>query len=192
MSELNIQIIKTVIILLFLSFVKALASRSMNKISIKIFEGQERKKMVGGILNFLIVLIGFIILSVIWGVDRKDFFVFLTSTLTVIGVAFFAQWSIISNITAGIVVFFTHPIRLGDYIRISEKDFYMEGRLDSISWFFMHLINDKGEVITIPNNIIMQKSIQIMDEEELIKAKKLVLEKEDKNRNRTVEDFPKL
>ncbi|MBN9292851.1 MAG: mechanosensitive ion channel [Flavobacteriia bacterium] len=162
MSELNIQIIKTIVVILFLSFIKAVISRSMRKISIKIFEGNERKKSMDRVLNFLIVLIGFIVLSVIWGVDRKDFFVFLTSTLTVIGVAFFAQWSIISNVTAGIVVFFNHPIRIGDKIRIGEKDFYTEGTLDKISWFFMHITNEEGEEITIPNNILLQKSVQIL------------------------------
>jgi small-conductance mechanosensitive channel len=80
----------------------------------------------------------------------------------VLGIAFFAQWSFLSNITAGIIIFFNHPIRLGDQIRIVEKDFFIEGKVTNISFFFMHLENEEKEQITIPNSIALQKTIVVL------------------------------
>jgi len=75
--------------------------------------------------------------------------------------------SIFSNITAGLVIFFTHPAKLGDIIQISEKDYFLEGKLTSISFFFMHLESTDGQQITIPNNITLQKIITIVENEDM-------------------------
>ena len=42
------------------------------------------------------------------------------------GVAMFAQWSILSNITSGIILFFSFPFKIGDLILIHDKDFPIE------------------------------------------------------------------
>lgn len=51
-------------------------------------------------------------LIVIWGVETKDILFTVSSIATVIGVAFFAQWSILSNITSGMILFFSFPFRI--------------------------------------------------------------------------------
>jgi small-conductance mechanosensitive channel len=85
--------------------------------------------------------------------------------VTVLGIAFFAQWSILSNITAGLVIFFNHPLRLGDQIRITEKDYLVEGKLVSISFFFLHIVTKNGEEVTIPNSMALQKTIAVITQE---------------------------
>ncbi|MCB9034507.1 MAG: hypothetical protein H6553_11770 [Chitinophagales bacterium] len=34
---------------------------------------------------------------------------------------FFAQWSVLSNITSGIIMYFNHPLGIGDNILIEDK-----------------------------------------------------------------------
>jgi len=51
---------------------------------------------------------------------------------------------------------------MGDHVKIVDKDFFVEGKIDSISFFFMHLISDDGEKITVPNNIALQKTISVI------------------------------
>jgi len=164
MSAFNIQFIETVLVVLLAYIVRFLIFKIVKQIPVKILEGAERKRSIRRVINFLLFLLMFILIAFIWGVERKDIFVFITSTLTVIGIAFFAQWSIISNITAGIIVFFSHPIRLGDKVKIYDKDFNIEGKLEKVSWFFIHIITEEGDEVTIPNNILLQKSIIIKSE----------------------------
>ena len=91
---------------------------------------------------------------------------FVTSILTVIGVAFFAQWSILSNITAGIIVFFSSPFRIGDTIKILDKDYPIEAKIIDIKSFYTLLKTEEGEQISLPNNLLLQKGIVIVSEEE--------------------------
>ena len=91
---------------------------------------------------------------------------FVTSILTVIGVAFFAQWSILSNITAGIIVFFSSPFRIGDTIKILDKDYPIEAKIVDIKSFYTLLKTAEGEQISLPNNLLLQKGIVIVSEEE--------------------------
>ncbi len=113
-------------------------------------------KMVNGI--FFIVLTG--ITLFIWGVDQDQLVYFTTSLLTVVGIAFFAQWSIISNITSTLIIYFNHPVRVGDAITVLDKDYQIEGRITDISIFFLTLKTDEGEEITMPSNVFMQKLIK--------------------------------
>ena len=64
-------------------------------------------------------------LAIIGGIIVAIFYnQFLGSVLTVVGVAFFAQWSLLSNITSSIIIFFNHPVKLNDSIVILEgKDY---------------------------------------------------------------------
>ena len=80
--------------------------------------------------------------------------------------AFFAQWSILSNITAGIIVFFSSPFRIGDTIKILDKDYPIEAKIIDIKSFYTLLKTEEGEQISLPNNLLLQKGIVIVSEEE--------------------------
>lgn len=61
---------------------------------------------VSWVLRSALVLILALVVSLISDLGFNDFGVFLSSVFAVIGVALFAQWSILSNVTASIIVFF--------------------------------------------------------------------------------------
>jgi len=69
----------------------------------------------------------------------------------------FAQWSILSNITSGIILFFFFPFRIGDIIQVHDKDFPIKAEIEDIKAFHIYLKTDKGERITYPNNLLLQK-----------------------------------
>jgi small-conductance mechanosensitive channel len=97
----------------------------------------------------------------IWGVNQSDLAVFVGSVLTVVGVAFFAQWSLLSNITSSIIIFFNHPVKLNDSIIILEgKDYGIEGKIIDIGLFFVKLETKESGEITLPNNVFILKSIK--------------------------------
>ncbi|PTM05570.1 MAG: hypothetical protein DA405_03440 [Bacteroidetes bacterium] len=70
------------------------------------------------------------------------------------GVAFFAQWSILSNITSSEIIFFSHPVRIDDVV------ITMAGKVMDIVLFFVTLKTAEGQEITLPNNIFMQKMVK--------------------------------
>ena len=99
---------------------------------------------------------------VIWGVQAENVFTTLSAVVTVVGVAFFAQWSVLSNITAGIILLFSFPFKIGDIIRIHDKDFPIEAEIEDIRSFHTLLKTKDGELISIPNNLLLQKGITIL------------------------------
>lgn len=140
-----------------------LTKRAIKNLSIRLSVAIERRRMIVKVTNIIFFLFTLIFIITIWGVDKNKLFLFFTSIITVLGIAFFAQWSILSNITAGIIIFFSHPIKLGDHIKIIEKDFFVEGKLSSISFFYMHLQDEDGQIITIPNSVVFQKMIVVKE-----------------------------
>ena len=98
----------------------------------------------------------------VWGVERKQAFLVISSIFTVIGVAMFAQWSILSNITAGIIIFFSFPFRIGDKIKILDKDVPIEAEIIDIRLLYTLLKTDSGERISYPNNQFLQKGTAII------------------------------
>jgi small-conductance mechanosensitive channel len=123
---------------------------------------ERRTNLVIKYINILINILALITLILIWGVQAKDIFITLSSVATVIGVAMFAQWSILSNITSGIILFFSFPFKIGDVIVIHDKDFLEEGEIQDIGAFHVTLLSKEGEVIIYPNNLFFQKGISIM------------------------------
>lgn len=119
------------------------------------------KRVVSIILNIIFILT----LAIIWSVDLDNILVGLSSIFAVIGVAFFAQWSILSNITAGIVMFFTAPFRIGDQIQLVDKDIPVTAVIENIQTFYTHIRTEENELIVIPNNLFLQKAV-------LVKGKK--------------------
>jgi small-conductance mechanosensitive channel len=128
---------------------------------IKKFIHKSRGQIIKKAINLIALIVGVLTISTIWGVNQADLVVFLGSVLTVIGVALFAQWSLLSNITSGIIIFFNHAVKIGDTIQIMEaKDYEVEGKVIDIGLFFVELKTKEGKEISLPNNIFIQKMIK--------------------------------
>lgn len=74
--------------------------------------------------------------------------------------------------TSGIILFFYFPFKIGDRIRILDKDFPEEAIIIDIQTFTINLKKDNGEFLTYPNNLLLQKGVvliqkQVATEEDL-------------------------
>jgi small-conductance mechanosensitive channel len=74
----------------------------------------------------------------------------------------FAQWSILSNITAGIIMFFSAPYSVGDRIHLIDKDLPIKATIENIQTFYTHIRTDENELIVIPNNLFLQKIVSVI------------------------------
>lgn len=116
--------------------------------------------------SILIFLVATFILAFIWSVSLSALLIFASSIFAVIGVALFAQWSILSNVTSSIIIFFTFPSRVGDKITIMDADESVSGEIVEISLFQIQIKDKDGNIIFYPNNLFMQKPIKKFKKEQ--------------------------
>lgn len=163
MLAYKMEILYSIVLLSVMVIIIFLTKRAIGKFGFIRAIEINRRKVILNLSYLLIYIISISILAIIWGVDHKQFAVFISSVLAVLGVGFFAQWSILSSLTASVILFFSHPVRIGDRIRILDKDFDWTGELIDITGFYLFLKTDDGKNVTIPNSLVMQKGIEILD-----------------------------
>lgn len=121
---------------------------------------QRRALQIYRYFRALLYLVWLIFLLLIWGVDYQALLVVVSSVLAVVGVALVAQWSILSNLTASIIVFFTLPAKNGDSIEIIDGNNSVKGTIQEINFFNMQLEDEDGNLVSYPNNLILQKPVK--------------------------------
>jgi small-conductance mechanosensitive channel len=156
------KIIESLIVFVTAFFIRFIITKSLRKIQIKFGFQNARILVTNKIISILIYITVIVVISFIWGVDEKQLLIYISSFLTILGIAFFAQWSILSNITAGIILFLNYPVKIGDSITILEKDSpnNITGEIRDIGAFFITLKTPENELITLPNSIILQNNIK--------------------------------
>ncbi|MBK8623270.1 MAG: mechanosensitive ion channel [Saprospiraceae bacterium] len=158
MTEL--QWIETGITLMTYILARFIIHRSIDTMVANQQATKTRSKVVKKAINFTLLLVVTAILTSIFGVDQSELVVFISSVFTILGIALFAQWSILSNITAGVIIFFNHTVSLDDTISIIDKDYEVEGRISDIGLMFVVLKTKENEQISIPNNVFIQKMVK--------------------------------
>jgi len=113
--------------------------------------------------QILLFVVFMIILCLVLGFGYGQVSLFLSSAFAVIGVALFAQWSILSNVTASMVIFFGFPYRVGDQIKVTDADFDLSGSVEEIGMFHVLIRSAEGNLITYPNSMILQKPVIKLD-----------------------------
>ncbi|WP_421873608.1 mechanosensitive ion channel domain-containing protein [Marinoscillum sp.] len=118
-------------------------------------------RVVYTIKYFRFVLLVFILLllGITWDISFEGLSVYFLSFFTVAGVGLFASWSILSNVTSAIILFFYFPYRIGDRIRIVDGDNSIEGIVFDLNMFSIVIKNEHGQKVTYPNNVALQKAI---------------------------------
>lgn len=139
-------------------FVINLLTKVISELGIKKQVSQYRVKYVTRILQLGATLLMLVFTALLLGVNSAQVMVFLSSAFAVIGVALFAQWSLLSNITASMVIFFSFPYRVGDRIKVVDKDEDVTGIIESITLFHV-IIRREHDCITYPNSLILQKAV---------------------------------
>ncbi|MBU2946818.1 mechanosensitive ion channel domain-containing protein [Zobellia uliginosa] len=157
----NHELIATAItfgLLLILKFITDKTIRKIGRISDIV---EARTLLITKYASMLLTLIGFGVISFIWGVNFREVGLVFSSVFAVIGVALFASWSILSNITAGVILFFSFPFKIGDQVKILDKDIESQEPflIEDIRAFHVSLRKSNGELLIYPNNLMMQKAV---------------------------------
>ncbi len=108
-------------------------------------------------INIIFSVTAIAVICVVWGFDFKGLLTLSASILAVTGVALFAGWSVLSNITSFFILLGHTSFRRGNFIRIVEGNNYVEGYISEINLFNTKLISEEREVIIYPNNLILAR-----------------------------------
>ena len=57
-------------------------------------------------------------------------------------------------------------MRLGDQIKIMEKDYEQVGVVTDITGFYLHMRTEDGRYLTFPTSLIIQKGVEIVTKAE--------------------------
>src|SRR5690554_2903168 len=97
MEEYYLHIIETVVIIITYFILKYVTKKATVRAAAKYSKSKTRVKIIKKIIQLILITISLTLLLFIWGVEQSELLFFISSLLTVLGIAFFAQWSIISR-----------------------------------------------------------------------------------------------
>ncbi|MBK7184128.1 MAG: mechanosensitive ion channel [Bacteroidetes bacterium] len=166
MEDFKIQIIETLIIFslyIVLYFVfKTIINNFLKKTRL---ERGRRKMAIRAVQLFNTITRNNTLLTGVWGLNKMKLHYLQVQSLTLWNCPF-AQWSCFPNITSSILIFFNHPVRLGDSIKVLHKDYNYEGEVVELNYFFVHLKTSENQIITIPNSHFFDKSFSVLEHKE--------------------------
>lgn len=157
--ELN-KLLYTAVILIAIQLLshlfKRFAKRTQQRFNIR----QSRYFAIKRLLTLSSLFISGLVLLLIWDVNLKHVWVSLTGLLALIAVAFFAVWSLVGNILAGVILYFTAPFKIDDTIMVLPDE--VGGTVLAINTFYTVLIDENKNYINIPNSLFFQKFVKVI------------------------------
>lgn len=144
-------------------FAAKLLNKVIHDVSVRRALGDLRVLYITRLMNIAMVFCCLVVMCLILGLGYSEISVFLSSIFAVVGIALFAQWSILSNVTASMIIFFGFPYKVNDRIKILDKDDDMSGVIVEITMFHVILRRQDGNLITYPNTMMLQKAVLKLD-----------------------------
>lgn len=137
------------------SLIKNMARKHAQKKNL----AEHRLYYIWKIYNLSSLFLLLAVLGIIWGISFSGVSLFIASFFTIAGIGFFASWSILSSITASIILFIHSPFKIGSEIRIIDGDNSIEGKVMDITLFSVVISSANQNKIYYPNNLAVQKPI---------------------------------
>ena len=141
---------------LFFQLLKRYAKQTQQKFGIR----KSRYFALKRLLSMMSLLLNLVVLIVVWNLDLKSVWVSATGILALIAISFFAVWSLIGNILAGFILYFTSPFKVDDTIEVMPDE--IRGTVMAINTFYTVLIDEEKNYINVPNSLFFQKYIQVI------------------------------
>jgi len=136
----------------------------------RVISGKARREVIahGRVLYMrklgltLLNVVSLIILGAIWEISFSGVSFYFASAFTVLGVALFATWSVLSNLTSSLILFFFFPFRIGQKVKINDGSDALQGLILDINLFYIKIETEDKEIVAFPNSLAIQKPILIL------------------------------
>ena len=119
-----------------------------------------------GVLSWLIMGSALLMVLERLGVSATVLWTALTGFAAVAAVAFFAAWSVLSNLFCALLIFTAGPFRVGDQLEVVESADKpgVKGRVVDINLLYTTLEDvsedGRGALLQIPNTLFFQKVVR--------------------------------
>ena len=122
---------------------------------------------MNGLIRWLIIASAALLVLERMGVSATVLWTAFTGFVTVGAVAFFAAWSVLSNLFCALLIFTVRPFKIGDYIEVldtAEKP-GAKGRVVDINLLYTTLEDhgaaaDQVAWLQIPNALVFQRVVR--------------------------------
>jgi small-conductance mechanosensitive channel len=169
-------ILSFVVLLFYVVLSRRIAPFIYRTIAAKMLkEEMNRRAMV--VFHILLFLLLVVVLSIVWGVDIKGLLVLASSMIAVVGVALFAAWSLLSNITAFFILLGQRSFAQGKTVRIIDGSNAIEGTIIEVNLFSTELKTSDGELVVYPNNLIVSRPVVVKSAEAQQTTNKIAMNK---------------
>ncbi|WP_020208102.1 mechanosensitive ion channel family protein [Gilvimarinus chinensis] len=146
-------------VIVFFLLISQLVDRVVGELANKRSVSEYRVEYVTKITRFALLFCSVAVICLLLGLGYGDISLFLSSIFAVVGIALFAQWSILSNITASVIIFFGFPYRVGDRIQVLDPDAKLCGVISEITMFHVIVRMEDGNTVTYPNSLMLQRAV---------------------------------
>ena len=158
-SQLLHQLMLGVVLVVMYVLLRRVGEKTLLSLAHKKQVSSQRKVFVVKAFNVSTFFVFITLLTLLLDLGYGDISLFLSSIFAVLGVALFAQWSILSNVSASVLIFFAFPYRIGDKIKVCDKDEDISGTISDITMFHVIIRHENGNMITYPNSLMLQKGV---------------------------------
>jgi small-conductance mechanosensitive channel len=162
------ELIISLILLISLLIIRFIIHFTITKIARKNEINDARIRLIKRYVTVTLFMTAILIEAFIFGTEFKELAFLFSSVFAIIGIGLFAVWSILSNITSGIIMFFNFPYKVGDKIDIHDKDFPITAIIEDIRAFQLHLRLENGDLVTYPNNLMLQKAVTLIQKDAIV------------------------
>lgn len=121
---------------------------------------------VRGIVRWVIYGAALLLIMERMGVSAAVLWTGFTGFVTVAAVAFFAAWSVLSNLFCAVLIFSTRPFRVNDVVELIDSGDKpgIKGRVLDIRLVYTTLEDvtpeHEGALLQVPNSLFFQKSLR--------------------------------
>lgn len=166
-SEPLLRAAQVLAIVLLAWLVQRLVTRGITRLGTHYpqLPGELLMPLRGG-LRWLIMGSAFMMVLERFGVSAQVLWTALTGFAAVAAVAFFAIWSVLSNLFCALLIFALGPFRLGDLVEVidSADKPGVKGRVVAINMFYTTLEDASSEGpgawLQVPNSLFFQKAVR--------------------------------
>src|SRR5690606_8702098 len=106
------EVLFTLILLVILFTLNYLLKRAIKKFGRNSAINMQNRKIIFYINNLISYNIACACISMMCCVNLEEFFLFITSILTFMRIGFLPYWSILSNLTANLILLSSHPFKM--------------------------------------------------------------------------------
>nr|WP_232012606.1 mechanosensitive ion channel domain-containing protein [Vibrio aphrogenes] len=159
----------TILVLVFYPMLRRMPARIFLS-SMKAGISPHRKQRARLLINSLTSIILICLLLMLWGIELRGLLVVGSSMFALLGVALFAGWSLLSNLTSFLILFTQNDCRVGRWVKVIDGANFIEGEIIEMGFMNVQLRNLEGDSVLYPNNLFMTRPVIVLKNKPEVKV----------------------